>query len=88
MAGRRQESRFADVGLDGFRLGDGEFQRPGLHAPFKVLVGTCKSLGGGLALGDIGVGQNDAGPGHGVDPHFDRRGSSMVALVSPHRSWY
>ena len=85
MAGRREESRFAYVGLIGFRLGDGEFQRPGLDAPFKVLVGTCKSLGGGLALGDVGVGHNDAALGHGVDPHFDHAAIHVALVKALHR---
>ena len=71
VACRRQEARLVEVGLVGLALGDrqrlvdlGQLGRALAHAPLQRLVGARQRLGGLDALGDVGIGGDDAALRH------------------------
>ena len=73
VAGRRQEAGLVEVGLVGLALGDrqrlvdlGELGGALPHAPLQRLVGPRQRLGRLDALGDVGIGGDDAALRHGA----------------------
>ncbi|MCY1297504.1 hypothetical protein D9M70_469470 [compost metagenome] len=78
MAGGGEEPCLADIGLFRGRPGFGEFpvhagELAGafLDAQFQRLVRLLQRHVGGNALGDVGIGGDDALVGHGIGSHFD-----------------
>ncbi len=78
MAGGGEEARLADIGL--FRRG-ARFRKLGVDprqlggalddALLQRFIGLFQRLIGGHALGDVGIGGDDALVGHGVGAHLD-----------------
>ena len=73
VARRRQEARLVEVGLVRLDLRVGQrrvdvrqLRRALGDAPLERLVGARQGIGRGDAIGDVGVGRDDAALGHGA----------------------
>ena len=88
VTGRRQEARLVEVGLVGLALGD----RQGLidlgqlggalpDAPLQRLVGSRQGLRRLDALGDVGIGGDDAALRHGARPDLEDALAAVEVLL-------
>ena len=88
VAGGRQEARLVEVGLVGLALGDrqrlvdlGELGRALPDAPLQRLVGARQRLGRLDALGDVGIGGDDAALGHRAGADLENAPAAVELLL-------
>ena len=88
VARRRQEARLVEVGLVGLALGHrqrlvdlGELGRALPHAALQRLVGARQRLGGGDALGDVGIGGDDAALRHRAGADLEDAPAAVELLL-------